>query len=98
MEQENQLPTRNVPNSKPLTVIDPQPVEGYLTPKQEKFAFSLAQGMSQADAYRTAYDVQNMTDKTVHEKASRLMADDKVRARFEVLKAEIYAKLSDAVS
>lgn len=57
-----------------------------LTPKQEKFVQNIMAGMSQADAYRDSYDVSRMADKTVHEKASRLMADGKVRARLTELR------------
>ena len=57
-----------------------------LTPKQEKFVQSLIQGMSQADAYRSAYATKNMSDKTIHEAASRLVADSKVSARLSELR------------
>ena len=60
-----------------------------LTAKQEQFVKNIIDGMSQADAYRNAYDTSRMTDKTVHEKASRLMADDKVRARLQELRDKI---------
>ena len=59
-----------------------------LTPKQEVFVQNLVKGMSQADAYRSAYNTQNMSDKTIHEAASRLVADSKVSARlFELRNA-----------
>ena len=57
-----------------------------LTAKQEKFVQSIIDGMSQADAYRSAYNTKRMTDKTVWEKASKLMADGKVRARLQELR------------
>jgi phage terminase small subunit len=60
-----------------------------LTAKQEAFVQSIIKGMSQADAYRSAYDTSRMTDKTVHEKASRLMSDDKVRARLQELRDQM---------
>lgn len=60
-----------------------------LTAKQEQFVKSIIDGMSQADAYRSAYDTSRMTDKTVHEKASRLMSDDKVRARLQTLRDQM---------
>ena len=60
-----------------------------LTPKQEKFVQNIIDGMSQADAYRNSYDVSRMTDKTIHEKASRLMADGKVRARLQELRDQM---------
>jgi phage terminase small subunit len=60
-----------------------------LTPKQEKFVQGIIEGLSQADAYRAAYNVSRMADKTIHEKASRLMADGKVRARLKELRDEM---------
>ena len=57
-----------------------------LTAKQEKFVQNIIDGMSQADAYRNSYDTKRMTDKTVWEKASRLMSDDKVKARLQELR------------
>lgn len=64
-----------------------------LTPKQEKFAQAVADGMSQADAYRTAFDVRPTTKaKTVQECASRLMGDHKVSARVKELQEKLSAK------
>jgi phage terminase small subunit len=60
-----------------------------LTPKQEKFVQNVIDGMSQADAYRNSYDVSRMTDKSIHEKASRLMADVKVRSRLQELRDQM---------
>ena len=60
-----------------------------LTPKQEKFAQSIVEGMSQADAYRSAYSTKRMADKTIWENASRLMADSKVKARVQELRDRI---------
>ena len=60
-----------------------------LTPKQEKFAQSIAlEEMNQSDAYRSAYSCAKMSDKTVWENASRLMADSKVTARIAELRQE----------
>lgn len=57
-----------------------------LTSKQLHFCRAWASGMSQSDAYREAFDVSPETKaKTVHEKASRLAGDSKVRARYERL-------------
>jgi hypothetical protein len=59
-----------------------------LTPKQKHYARCVASGMSQSDAYREAYDVGETTKpSTVHEKASLLMAQDKIRARVDTLVA-----------
>lgn len=60
-----------------------------LTTKQEKFVQNLLEGMNQADAYRSAYDASRMTDKTVHEKASLLAGQDKVRARLKELRDQL---------
>lgn len=60
-----------------------------LTAKQEAFVQNIIQGMSQADAYRSAYDASKMTDKTVHEKASLLAGQDKVRARIKELREQL---------
>lgn len=60
-----------------------------LTPKQEAFATGVAAGLSQAEAYRQAFpQSRKWTDKTVHEKASRLAADDKVQARIQELRGK----------
>lgn len=63
-----------------------------LTDKQELFVRKIIEGESQADAYRAAYSTQRMSNKSVWEKASRLMADDKVRARVAELRDKIAEK------
>ena len=60
-----------------------------LTAKQEAFVQNIIQGMSQADAYRSAYDTKKMSDKSIWENASRLMANDKVTARITELRNEL---------
>ena len=60
-----------------------------LTAKQEQFVQNVIQGMSQADAYRAAYPNQRMSDKTVWETASKLMANPKVITRLEELRNEL---------
>ncbi len=57
-----------------------------LTDKQETFCQKIIEGMSQADAYRAAYSPKKMSDKTIWENASRLMANDKVVARVKELR------------
>jgi phage terminase small subunit len=64
-----------------------------LTAKQEAFCQAIVAGASQADAYRKAYSAENMKAETIHEKASRLMADGKVRARVDELRAPVVAEL-----
>lgn len=64
-----------------------------LTPKQEAFAQSIADGMSQADAYRKAFDVKPTTKpETIHKRASELMADGDVAGRVTSLKAALASK------
>lgn len=61
-----------------------------LTPKQEAFAQAVAlEGMTQSDAYRTAYSCKSMSDKTVCENASRLMANSNIAARVSELRATL---------
>jgi predicted transcriptional regulator len=59
-----------------------------LTIKEEIFVQRRIEGYSQTEAYRFAYDCENMKDKTVTEKASKLMAKDNIRARYEELLEE----------
>lgn len=63
-----------------------------LTAKQELFAQCIADGMGQADAYRTAYDAKGMKDSTIHPKASRMLSEGKIRARVDELKAMVVEK------
>ncbi len=55
-----------------------------LTLRQEDFCIEyLRNGGNGSDAYRVAYNAKNMSSKTVNEKASRLLAQDKIRARID---------------
>ena len=60
-----------------------------LTANQENFVQNIIQGMSQADAYRSAYPNQRMTDKTIWESASKLMSNPKVSARLKELRDQL---------
>jgi phage terminase small subunit len=60
-----------------------------LTAKQEKFVQGIIEGKSQAEAYRSAYPNQKMSDKTIWEKASTLMRKDKVVARLNELREQM---------
>jgi len=64
-----------------------------LTAKQENFCQCIADGMTQADAYRAAYSAEKMADKTIWEKASALMADGKVSARVDELRQALAQRL-----
>ena len=56
-----------------------------LTIKEEIFVQRRIEGYSQTEAYRFAYNCENMKDKTVTEKASKLMTKNNIRARYEEL-------------
>ena len=60
-----------------------------LTAKQEQFVQNIIQGMSQADAYRNAYNTKNMSDNAIYVNASKLAADDKVALRIKELREEL---------
>jgi hypothetical protein len=64
-----------------------------LTPKQENFAQCVAKGMTQSDAYRTAYNVSPDTkNESINVNASKLMADTNISQRVAELKEQISAK------
>lgn len=64
-----------------------------LTPKQEAFAQAIADGKTQSDAYRSAFDVSPTTKpETIHKRASELMSDGEVTGRVEELKQALSAK------
>ena len=60
-----------------------------LTAKQEAFVQNIIQGMSQADAYRSAYSCKNMSDNSIYVNASKLMADAKVAQRVSELREQL---------
>lgn len=64
-----------------------------LTPKQETFAAGIAEGLSQAEAYRRAFPRSlNWKDETVWKRASELAANREVSGRAE----ELRKKAADA--
>lgn len=63
-----------------------------LTAKQEAFAQGIADGLCQADAYRMAYDAENMKDESVYPQASKLMKSPKIATRVAELKAQVADK------
>ena len=62
-----------------------------LTPKQEKFAQLVADGMTQADAYRTAYNCKKISTTQI-ESASKLMSDPNIYTRVAELKEMLVNK------
>ena len=62
-----------------------------LTPKQEKFAQGLFRKLSQAQAYREAYDAENMSNETIYNEASELAKNPEISMRVDQLNAEVAA-------
>ena len=61
-----------------------------LTPKQERFAQLVAEGKTQADAYRGAFDTKPTTKpETIQNSAYKLMADPDISARVDELRKPI---------
>jgi phage terminase small subunit len=63
-----------------------------LTAKQELFAQCIADGMGQADAYRTAYDSNTASEGSIYVQASNLMKNSKVALRVDELKSQVVEK------
>lgn len=59
-----------------------------LTPKQEAFCLAYIETGNASEAYRQAYEAEEMKPETVHRKAKELMDNGKITARIEELKAE----------
>ncbi|MDW0618492.1 terminase small subunit [Mannheimia haemolytica] len=59
-----------------------------LTPKQEAFCLTYIETGNASEAYRQAYETEEMKSETVHRKAKELMDNGKITARIEELKAE----------
>ncbi len=59
-----------------------------LTQKQEAACQALLETDTQSDAFRASRDTGNMTDKQIHEEASKLFAKPKVRQRVKELQAQ----------
>lgn len=60
-----------------------------LTAKQEQFVQNIIAGMSQADAYRSAYSSKRMSDNAVYREASLLVASPKIAQRLQELRDEL---------
>ena len=59
-----------------------------LTAKQEAFALAVVEGSNNSDAYRLAYDAENMSDDTIWRRAHDVAKNGKVTARIALLRAD----------
>lgn len=64
-----------------------------LTPKQLRFAHSAVSGVSLAEAYRQAYDAENMSERAIRTEACRLAAHPNVSRAMEAISAEMAGKM-----
>ena len=64
-----------------------------MTPKQDAFAIAVSSGMTQADAYRSVYNVRaNTKQESIHQAASTVMANINVSSRVDELKRQLADK------
>lgn len=63
-----------------------------LTAKQEAFCQGIADGLGQADAYRAAYDAEDMKENSVYVNASKLMKNAKIIQRIAELRSQVEEK------
>lgn len=68
-----------------------------LTAKQERFCNEIASGKNQSDAYREAFDIKKMTNKTLNERASVLANKDKIRTRVAELRKPVVEKTQETL-
>lgn len=60
-----------------------------LTPKQENFCLAYLETGNASEAYRRAYDSENMTPGTINVKASELLSNDKIAVRLSELREPV---------
>lgn len=63
-----------------------------LTQKQESFCLAYIETGNATESYRRAYSPKNMTDKSVNEKGSQMLASVKIKSRLEELRAPVREK------
>jgi len=68
-----------------------------LTQKQEMFCIAYIETGNASEAYRRAYNAENMQPATITVKASQLLAQDNVSVRVDALRAEQVARLGTTV-
>ena len=60
-----------------------------LTPKQENFCLAYLETGNASEAYRRAYDAENMTTDTISRKAKELLDNGKITARLSELREPV---------
>src|ERR1035437_1990332 len=66
--------------------------EGGMTQRQEALCLAFVETGNGSEAYRLAYKPRRMTAKSVHEKASHILAQGKVQARVAELRGKAAGK------
>jgi len=66
-----------------------------LTAKQEKFISGLIKGLSQREAYKQSYSTKNMKNSTIDVKASELLKNGKVSARFNEINGKVVKRAEE---
>ncbi|TSB03975.1 terminase small subunit [Sphingorhabdus contaminans] len=59
-----------------------------MTPKQEAFCLAYVETGNASEAYRRAYDAENMKPETINVQASKMLSDPKIAIRLAVLRDE----------
>ena len=67
-------------------------MSGKQTQKKEDFCLAFLETGNASEAYRSAYDAENMKPETIAKRASELMSDGYVTGRLAELRAPIIAK------
>jgi len=62
-----------------------------LTPKQITFCDAIVRGKSQTEAYKEAYNCDNMKDSTIHNNAYMLMQRSEIKERIKELRQSLEA-------
>jgi len=65
-----------------------------LTPKQERFCIEYFRCGNASEAYRIAYNAENMKSGTISVKAFELLENDKITVRLDELKSQVAKKVT----
>ena len=70
-----------------LRIVDGSKDQGKLTSKQSTYVQAVLKGMNQSDAYRAAYNAENMSDQAIWTEAGRLFRHPEVSRRISTGRA-----------